>query len=243
MSTPAERAAAKAAQRAENRRRWESSPKNINHQLAEARSAEVPIPAELLEAGPDDRALSKLAAIMSDQSQPLYRRAEAGIALAPYQVARGQAADAASEVLTSPAYAFLRAVASADRTPPPIRLRVLRALAAAENLPAARTDPTEAAAQRETMRCLINAARRGALRQAGRWQAACINGAAWCLLPSDDFDTPAEIKQAGSAGDGIAMLLDAALALGKEELQRRREMRRATLLAIRAENRDDAWDS
>jgi hypothetical protein len=236
--TAEERREAKAKRREENRRRWEASPKNINHQLAEARLAEAEIPAEL---PPDDdlRALSKLRKIQNDPRQPLYRRADAAMSCIMYEVGPGQASGAASELISSQSYLFLKSIAAAEATPEPVRMRALRSLAAAENLRARAADPGEAAARRETIIQLINGARREALRQV--WPHVCATDAPWSVSVADDLTLPDAAEPAASRALSLGELLDRAVSLGEDELRRRRQQRRATWLAITAKGREDRW--
>lgn len=241
MPTDDDHAAARAARKQANREAWAADPRNANAQRAEVRAAAIALEAEAAAETGDNRALSKLRRIMADINRPVHQRCEAASAVLLYELSPSSLANVpAGEPVAAASYRFLQAVADDPETPEPLRLKVLRDIAAIENARAARPpDPEKAEETRRLVIAMINGHRRMMLHKKG----LSPSRTEWVIRADDVFDMPLDAPASpASATMTIADLLDHARALPVAEQQRQHEARRRRMLGVRIRSRLDPWD-
>lgn len=231
----AERQAAKATKRAENKSGWSQDPRNANYQREQKLNeivAEIAAPA----AG-DARSLDALRHIMQDGAVPIGRRVEAAECVLGFELPAAALARATADPVASSAYTFLKQIVATPGVPEALKLKALKALSAIEAAKPSRGDPAAASEQREMLRALINAERRRVLQEAGCWLPP--KGSSWALASTDSFEVPPGFSSTapGRSITGIGDALNAASSRPEAE----REACKALLLGIEATNRPDRW--
>jgi hypothetical protein len=234
----AEKRAAREAKRVENKARWledDARNANVRHKkMVEATAPEIAEPTSR-------KSTEMLERIMNSPGTAVGLRIDSAEALLSYQQAPGSMALAetsAEAIAAGSAYTFLKQLSVTPGLAQPLQIKCLRLLANIEAIKARSVDANEVFERRKTAIALINSARRMALVERGTWHSACISGASWSITAADDVEVPT-LSQ--SNGNGIAAALEHALAMPREELERRRQVRRELLLAIEAKGRDDDW--
>jgi hypothetical protein len=215
-----------------NQRSWAADPRNINTTLAAERAAREASEYHQVDIDSVDHgdALNKLRDMMLDGTVPLSRRMKAAAAILRYEVPPGGLAGKDKDEITSTAYKFFCAIATAD-VAEEHQQNALEQMLLVENQKARVVDKDAVAAEREVGVMAANTARRSIL--------ACTHTdtkrpSRWWLSTSDDVELP-ELP-------GISESLDELLALPEDEIKARARARDAILLQVEARNRDDrSW--
>jgi hypothetical protein len=231
-----ERAAAKAAERERNRAAWRADPSNGNNRHTREQEK---LKAARLEATPisdnerSSASLQRLKWIMADPGTPLYRRLDCAELVLSYELGPGAVAGLDPDEVGADSYRFLRAVSENDDTPEPLKFRSLKAIVAVENARAAIRNASEAlVAKKHLLIALVNGERKRAMHINNAWPPP--KGSCWWVNSSDTIPWPR-----GWPGLWSWPLTAMAPAYGAGDAT----MLRAELLAIKATNRIDDWDT